>query len=112
MRRVIALLLAVFLPLLLTRLQPIRGETKVPTGKNPLSLSQAQASAFARLALKNIAKEYPSKPGDVLNGTADVKVPRAMHPAFYGSFDWHSSVHGHWMLVRLLRQFPDLPEKG
>jgi hypothetical protein len=39
-----------------------------------------------------------------------VKSPRAVHPAFYGSFDWHSSVHGHWMLVRLLRQFPDLPE--
>ena len=37
--------------------------------------------------------------------------PRALHPAFYGCFDWHSSVHGHWMLVRLLRLFPDLPEK-
>jgi hypothetical protein len=73
-------------------------------------LRQEQSSAFARLALKGITKEYPNKPGHVLNGDADVKGPRALHPAFYGCFDWHSSVHGHWMLVRLLRLFPDLPE--
>ena len=47
----------------------------------------------------------------MLNGGADLRGPRALHPAFYGSFDWHSSVHGHWMLVRLLRRFPDLPER-
>ena len=70
-----------------------------------------QASAFARLALKGMRKEYPNKPGDVLNSETDVKTPRAVHPAFYGCFDWHSSVHGHWMLVRLLRLFPNLPEK-
>lgn len=69
-----------------------------------------QASAFARLALKGLQKEYPNKPGHVLNEDADNKTPRQLHPAFYGSFDWHSSVHGHWMLVRLLRRFPDLPE--
>jgi hypothetical protein len=61
--------------------------------------------------LKAIATEYPNKPGDVLNSKEDVKNPRTVHPAFYGSFDWHSSVHGHWMLVRLLRTFADLPEK-
>ena len=76
-----------------------------------LMLTRDNASAFAKLALKGIRKEYPNKPGDVLNGEADVKSPRAMHPAFYGCFDWHSSVHGHWMLVRLLRKFPDLPEQ-
>jgi hypothetical protein len=70
-----------------------------------------QASHFAKLALKGIQKEYPNKPGDVLNHERDVQSPRAMHPAFYGCFDWHSSVHGHWMLARLLRLFPDLPEK-
>ncbi len=74
-------------------------------------LTQENATAFARLALKGIRKEFPNKPGDVLNGAGDVKTPHAMHPAFYGSFDWHSSVHGHWMLVRLLRRFPDLPDK-
>jgi hypothetical protein len=73
-------------------------------------MTREQASLFARLALKGIQKEYPNKPADVLNSEKDVKGPRAMHPAFYGCFDWHSSVHGHWMLVRLLRRFPDLSE--
>src|SRR5207237_7330177 len=74
-------------------------------------MTRQQASAFAKLALKGLQKEYPNKPGHVLNADADAKTPRALHPAFYGSFDWHSSVHGHWMLVRLLRRFPELPEK-
>ncbi len=77
-----------------------------------MTLTRQQASAFAKLALKGISREYPNKPGTVLNSDADVKSPRSLHPAFYGSFDWHSSVHGHWMLVRLLRRFPDLPEKA
>ena len=74
-------------------------------------LTQEHASGFAKLALKGIQKEYPNKPSTVLNGKDDIKAPRDFHPAFYGSFDWHSSVHGHWMLVRLLRTFPDLPER-
>ena len=74
-------------------------------------MTEKQASAFARLALKGIQKEYPNKPGDVLDGEKDIRSPRATHPAFYGCFDWHSSVHGHWMLVRLVRVFPKLPEK-
>jgi hypothetical protein len=82
-----------------------------PAKKGAPMLTQDQASDFARLALKGIRKEYPNKPGDVLNGYPDVKGPRASHPAFYGCFDWHSSVHSHWMLVRLLRRFPDLPEQ-
>ena len=73
-------------------------------------LTEQQASAFARLALKGIQREYPNKPEHVVNAAADVKSPKALHPAFYGCFDWHSSVHGHWMLARLLRQFPNLPE--
>jgi hypothetical protein len=83
-----------------------------PAAKEAPTMTREQASAFARLALKGIQKEYPNKPADVLNADADVKSPKATHPAFYGCFDWHSSVHGHWMLARLLRQFPDLPEKG
>ncbi|HVS40075.1 MAG TPA: DUF2891 domain-containing protein [Gemmataceae bacterium] len=74
-------------------------------------MTRDQATAFARQALQAIQKEYPNKPADVLNGEKDVQSPRAVHPAFFGSFDWHSSVHGHWMLVRLLRLFPDLPEQ-
>jgi hypothetical protein len=88
----------------------IRAEPPMPVIKPRLTLTQEQGSAFARLALKGIQREYPNKPGDVLRTAADIKGPRALHPAFYGCFDWHSSVHGHWMLVRLLRQFPQLPE--
>jgi hypothetical protein len=75
-------------------------------------LTREQASAFARLALKGTDKEYPNKPEHVMGGPDDVKGPKALHPAFYGCYDWHSSVHGHWMLARLLRLFPDLPEAG
>jgi Protein of unknown function (DUF2891) len=75
-----------------------------------LSLTQDQASHFASLALKCVQKEYPNKPDHTVNDTADVRNPRAMHPAFYGCLDWHSSVHGHWMLVHLMRLFPDLPD--
>jgi hypothetical protein len=74
------------------------------------SLTESQASHFAALALKCIQKEYPNKPDHTINDAADVRSPRDMHPAFYGCLDWHSTVHGHWMLVHLLRLFPDLPE--
>ena len=77
----------------------------------PLVLTEKQASAFAKLALKGLQREFPNKTGHVQNDVGDTQTPRAMHPAFYGCFDWHSSVHSHWMLVRVLRQFPDLPEK-
>ncbi|MFN2577729.1 MAG: DUF2891 domain-containing protein [Pyrinomonadaceae bacterium] len=75
-----------------------------------LSLSEIQASHFAALAMKCIQKEYPNKLDHTINDREDVRNPRAMHPAFYGCFDWHSTVHGHWMLVHLLRLFPNLPE--
>jgi hypothetical protein len=78
--------------------------------KEPATLTAHQASSFARLALKGVNKEYPNKPEHVLAGPDDVKGPVALHPAFFGFYDWHSSVHGHWMLARLLHLFPDLPE--
>jgi hypothetical protein len=77
-----------------------------------LSLTPSQASHFARLALKCVAREYPNKPEHVLNDAGDLRSPQGLHPAFYGCYDWHSSVHGHWMLMRLLRIFPNLPEAG
>ena len=70
------------------------------------SLSSEQVSAFARLALDGIGKEFPNKPSNVMDSVDDVQSPREMHPVFYGSFDWHSSVHGHWMLAKLLRDHP------
>ncbi len=76
----------------------------------PAGLTRDAASAFARLALKGVAREYPNKPEHVLAGPADARTPRALHPAFYGCYDWHSAVHGHWLLVKVLRLHPDLPE--
>ncbi len=76
---------------------------------NP-GLTQATASAFAHLALECIHKEYPNKLSHVMNDESEVLNPETLHPAFFGCFDWHSSVHGHWMLVRILRVFPDLPD--
>src|SRR5437899_3747184 len=70
---------------------------------------QAQAARFARLALDCIHKEYPNKIAHSLNSDADVKPPRELTPAFYGCYDWHSAVHGHWLLVRLIRVFPRAP---
>ena len=67
----------------------------------------AAAERFAGLALACVHKEYPNKISHVLNSDADVAPPRKLTPAFCGCFDWHSSVHGHWLLVRLLRTFPD-----
>src|SRR5579864_8106513 len=67
------------------------------------------ASRFARLALDCIHKEYPNKIAHSMNSDADLKPPRELTPAFYGCFDWHSCVHGHWLLVRLARLFPQAP---
>src|SRR5438552_1050633 len=75
-----------------------------------MKLTRQMASGFARLALNGVRREYPNKLDHVINDEGDVKGPRALHPAFYGCFDWHSCVHSHWMLVRLLRLFPNLPE--
>jgi hypothetical protein len=70
------------------------------------------ASQFARVALANIRQEYPNKLDHVMNDVADLCSPQQLHPVFYGSYDWHSSVHMHWLLTRLLRLFPELPEAG
>src|SRR3989454_1873295 len=67
------------------------------------------AERFAKLALACVGKEYPNKISHVLNSDTDVAPPHKLTPAFYGCYDWHSSVHGHWLLVRLLRTFPDAP---
>ncbi|WP_294009402.1 DUF2891 domain-containing protein [Sphingomonas sp.] len=68
------------------------------------------ASRFARIALSHVAREYPNKPEHVLAGDADVLPPRDLHPVFFGSFDWHSCVHGWWTLLTLRRLFPGIAE--
>ena len=69
----------------------------------------AAAERFATLALGCVAKEYPNKISHTMSSDADVAPPRKLTPAFYGCYDWHSSVHGHWLLARLARHFPDAP---
>jgi hypothetical protein len=76
------------------------------------TLSAAQASEFARLGLANIRREYPHLLTHAVNEAGDAQTPRQLHPAFYGSYDWHSCVHQHCMLARLARLFPDLPERA
>jgi len=71
-------------------------------------LDEGVGAALADVALGHLRREYPHKPGIIFGGPADVRAPRSLHPIFYGSFDWHSSVHTHWTLARLLRRFPDL----
>src|ERR1051326_261028 len=70
---------------------------------------QSLAERLSRLALDCVHREYPNKIAHHLNSDGDVKPPRQLTPAFYGCYDWHSSVHGHWLLVRLARLFPEAP---
>ena len=72
----------------------------------PLRLTADLASRFARNTLAAVRLEYPHKLDHVMAGPGDVLPPSRLHPAFHGCFDWHSAVHGHWMLARLLRRFP------
>src|SRR4051812_12146205 len=69
----------------------------------------ASAQRFTKLALACVHKEYPNKLAHVLNDAKDVKSPRQLTPAFFGCYDWHSAVHGHWLLARLARTFPEAP---
>ena len=74
------------------------------------ALTPALGAAFARVALSHVTKEYPNKLDHVLNKRGDLKTPSQLHPVFFGSFDWHSCVHGYWLLATLLRLFPEMRE--
>jgi hypothetical protein len=71
------------------------------------TLTESLAAKFAAVALGHVTREWPNKMDHVLTGPEDIKGPRALHPIFYGSFDWHSCVHSHWLLARLYRRFPN-----
>jgi Protein of unknown function (DUF2891) len=72
-------------------------------------LTAATADRFAGIALSHVTREYPHKLDHVMEGPEDVAGPRALHPLFFGSFDWHSCVHGYWLLMRTLRLSPEMP---
>ena len=74
------------------------------------SLSAETAARFAQAALGHVAREYPNKLDHVMTGDADAQGPRALHPIFFGSFDWHSCVHGYWTLATVLRRYPGMSE--
>jgi len=76
------------------------------------SLEPELAASFAAIALANVVREFPNKLDHVMGSADDVRRPRDLHPAFYGSFDWHSCVHMHWLLARLRRLRPGLPQRG
>lgn len=76
--------------------------------KGDIKLTEEIAYNFSCLALKCVKLEFPNKMDHVMNNSAEVKNPSDLHPAFFGCFDWHSSVHGHWMLVKLLKTYPEI----
>lgn len=78
---------------------------------NAQELTLRQANHLASLPVKCLQQEYPNKPGELLIDSSEIMNPKKAHPAFYGCFDWHSSVHGHWSLVYLLNHFPDLARR-
>jgi len=74
------------------------------------SLTPGLAGQLAATALGHVTREYPNKLDHVLAGRDDVRSPRDLHPVFYGSFDWHSCVHGYWTAAHLYRRFPAMPQ--
>ena len=72
------------------------------------SLTPETLERFASIALDHVTREYPHKLDQVLEGPEDLLSPRELHPIFFGSFDWHSCVHGYWLLLRTLRLYPDM----
>lgn len=89
---------------------PTEKETKKVTIQTHelLQLNLEQANRLAELPIHCVDVEYPNKLNQTIGGNEDLKSPKELHPAFYGCFDWHSSVHGHWSLVSLLKQFPEM----
>jgi len=102
-----SLRLSICITLILTTTLPIFAQEKTPTTSPPSDL--ATVTRFAEMALECVHREYPNKISHVMQGDDDAKPPRELTPIFFGCFDWHSAVHGHWMLVRLIQLYPDAP---
>lgn len=76
-----------------------------------VELDKEQAYRLSNMALHCMQQEYPYKLGQVVGSDKDLLSPQELHPAFYGCFDWHSAVHGHWLLVRILKEYPQLENR-
>ena len=99
--------LATWLAVILASIAWADGIAAALAGSGTTALDAAAAARFAGLALKCLHEEYPNHVSLTLDGDADARPPHELYPAFYGCYDWHSDVHTHWLLVRLLRLFPD-----
>lgn len=107
------LLLLLFIGLFLTacnKPDKKHHENIVAMGKPELNV--AQAKKIMALPVSCIVQEYPNKLGQVIGSAEDLKTPKELRPIFYGCFDWHSSVHGYWSIVKLLKDFPELDKNG
>src|SRR5437868_14577783 len=98
--------------LLLVPIMMFAGATAAETEEATPEFDAKATERFAKLALACVHKEFPNKISHVLNSDADVAPPRKLTRAFCGCYDWHSSVHGHWLLVRLVRTFPNASFAG
>ena len=101
--------LAASLGLALISLAGMSASGAPATAPQAAALDAAAAARFAGLALKCLHEEYPTHLSHTMDSDADASPPHVLTPAFYGCYDWHSDVHGHWLLVRLLRLFADAP---
>ncbi len=108
-RAFLSLAAAGILPLALVACAMPAESAAAPATPPALEWNEEQAARFAGMALASVVREYPNKPMHVHLAPESALRPSALHPSFYGSFDWHSAVHGHWLLVRLLREFPQAP---
>jgi hypothetical protein len=105
-------LLLLVLPLLLLGCMKKNVETSQLADISKINWTEDQAKKFAGLSLECLEKAYPFKPGVVLYSKDDLIEPSKRHPIFYGCFDWHSAVHGHWALIKVLHSFPQISIKS
>ena len=89
--------------------QPEKAD-QVSLNQENIKMNNEQASKLVELPLTCATQEYPNKLNQVIGDSTDLQSPKALHPAFYGCFDWHSAVHGHWSMVELLRLYPNLKQ--
>jgi len=113
MRELLKLLSVVLLLLVISCNDPVasNNEDVLPSKETPIRLDIKAANNLIELPLACVLQEYPNKLGQVVGDKNDLREPSDLHPTFYGCFDWHSAVHGHWSLVRLLKEFPEVDEK-
>ena len=113
MRRMYCLILVVFLfsSLSCNQEKKVTKEEKINKKVESVALNLDAANNLIQLPLACVLQEYPNKLGQVLGDANDIGEPSELHPTFYGCFDWHSAVHGHWSLVKLLKEFPEVNGK-